>query len=320
MFDDFMDSQKIAYSLLTNSIKNGKLSHAYLIDGNNNENSFDFVLSLAKMILCDKHYSNFDNCGKCNRCDRIDSGNYTELRIIETDSMVIKKEQLLDLKSEFSKSGIEGNKRVYIINNCDKMNKQFSNSLLKFLEEPDEGIVAILFTNHINNVLSTVKSRCQIIKLSNYISINSNNVMLNFAHLFCSNQEQIDSFINDELYVNMVSAIVKFVSYYEENKLDVMIYLKEMWYSFFKTRQDYVYGVSLIVNFYYDLLKCKYNIDNYFFSGFEDLIEKLSDYNATSTIVDKINICIKKIEDLKYNLNLSLVLDDMIIKMDEVMN
>ena len=212
MFDEFKISQKNAYSLLKNSIKNGKLSHAYLIDGNNNEQSFEFVLSLAKMILCDNLYSNFDNCKKCNKCKRIDLGNYSELKIIETNSLVIKKEQLLDLKSDFSRSDIEGNRRVCIIKDCDKMNKQVSNSLLKFLEEPDDGIVVILFTNHINNMLSTIVSRCQKIKLVNNNSLNSSKVMINFARLFCNSQEQIDLFINNDLYINMVPAVVRFVS------------------------------------------------------------------------------------------------------------
>lgn len=318
MFDNYKESQKIAYALLTNSIKNGKLSHAYLIDGNNNEDAFNFVLSLSKMILCDKCYSNFDNCGMCNKCNRIDLGNYSELKIIKTDSLTIKKEQVFDLKNDFSKLGIEGSRRVYIINDCDKMNKQVSNSLLKFLEEPDDGIVAILLTNHINNVLSTVKSRCQIIKLSNRILFNSNNVMLNFARLFCNNKEQLNSFTNNELYSNMISAAVKFISYFEENKLDVIIYLKDLWYKFFKTRQDFIYGVSLIINFYYDLLKCKYKLGNYFFSGYEDIIDTISNNSNAFSIINKINICINKIEELKYNLNVNLVLDDMLIKLTAV--
>ena len=143
MFDDFKDSQHIAYSLLINSINNDKVSHAYLIDGNNNEDAFDFVMSFVKMLLCINHYSNYDNCDGCNQCKRIDDHNFSEVKIIESDSLIIKKEQLLELQSEFSRIGIENNKRVYIIRDCDKMNKHAANSLLKFLEEPEKGIIAI---------------------------------------------------------------------------------------------------------------------------------------------------------------------------------
>ena len=46
------------------------------------------------------------------------------------------------------------------------MRLEASNSMLKFLEEPEDGIIAILMTNNINNVLSTIISRCKVIKLN----------------------------------------------------------------------------------------------------------------------------------------------------------
>ena len=58
VFDDFIDSQNVSYTLLKNSVAVDKLSHAYLINSNHNENSFSFVLAFIKMILCDFHYSN----------------------------------------------------------------------------------------------------------------------------------------------------------------------------------------------------------------------------------------------------------------------
>ena len=250
MFDNFKDSQFVAYSLLTNSIKNNKISHAYLIDGNNNEHAFDFVMSLVKVILCKYHYTNFDKCGSCNLCNRIDSGNYPEVKIISSDSLVIKKEQLLELQSDFSKISVEGDYRIYIIKDCDKMNKQASNSLLKFLEEPEEGIIAILLTNNINKVLKTIVSRCQLITLAKDRHFNSDSTLKNFAYSFCSSQEEIDNFLEDQSKKDMIEAIIKFILYYEENGLDIMIYLKKMWYNNFLTRDDNIMAVFLMVLFF----------------------------------------------------------------------
>ena len=116
MLDDFKNSQFIAYSVLTNAIKNNRLSHAYLIDANHYDKSFDFVLSFVKTILCgNMHLKQSDDC---NLCKRIQNNNYPELKIIETDSSVIKKEQLLELQSDFSLSSIEGNYRINIIKDC----------------------------------------------------------------------------------------------------------------------------------------------------------------------------------------------------------
>ena len=285
VFDNFKDSQFIAFSLLTNSIKNNKISHAYLIDGNSNEHAFDFVMSLVKVILCKYHYTNFDKCGSCNLCNRIDSGNYPEVKIISSDSLVIKKEQLLELQSNFSKISVEGDYRIYIIKDCDKMNKQASNSLLKFLEEPEEGIIAILLTNNINKVLKTIVSRCQLITLAKDRHFNSDSI--------------------------------KFILYYEENGLDIMIYLKKMWYNNFLTRDDNIMAVFLMVLFYFDVFKYKYSLNDYFFCDYLDELKNVSNANSLDDILKKIDKCVEIKENLEYNLNTNLTIDNLVIGLGE---
>ena len=54
---------------------------------------------------------------------------------------------------------------MYVIEDVDKSSPQAMNSFLKFLEEPESNIVAILTTSNINKVLETIKSRCLILNL-----------------------------------------------------------------------------------------------------------------------------------------------------------
>lgn len=318
MLDYFKDKQSIAYNLLVNSVANNKLGHAYLIDGNDNEYGYDFVMAFVKMIVCDKHYCNNNLCDNCNICSRIDEGNYTEVKVIETDSMIIKKEQLLELQSEFSRTSIEGAKRVYVIKDCEKMNKQASNSLLKFLEEPTSGIVAILFTNNINKVLPTIISRCQLIKLEKTkINNNERDTFNNFAYFCCDSREEIDKFLADDDKRKYIDNVVYAINYYEENGLDIMIYLKKIWFENFKDRNDNVMALLLMVNFYYDVLKFKNNIDDYFFNDYMENIERVSNCNFVDKIIKKINVCIEISEYLKYNLNVNLLIDSLFIRLGE---
>ena len=154
MFEDYALEQPIIYKMIENQINNDKLSHAYLIDANGYSKSLDFSVALANNIL-----------SKTNNTEQKD--NILELKIIEAEGQWIKKNQLEELQLEFSKKSILGNKRIYIINEAEKLNQSSSNSLLKFLEEPEEGILAILITNNINQMLDTIISRCQILKLKN---------------------------------------------------------------------------------------------------------------------------------------------------------
>ena len=318
MLDNFKKDQFIPYTIITNAIKNNKLSHAYLIDGNNYEYAFDFVMSFVKTIVCENNFTyDSDKCSLCNICMRIDDGNYPEVKIIESDNMVIKKEQLLDLQSSFSRSSLEGNKRIYIIKDCEKMNKQASNSLLKFLEEPVDNVVAILFSNNISSILSTIISRCQFIKLNNIKHVNANNTIENFAFSVCNNKSDIDNFLNDDSKYKIISDVVSFVDYFEKNDLDVFIFLKKMWFNNFLSRDDNLLAILLITYFYYDVLKYKYNINDFYFVEYDYLIKEVANNNSILTILNKIELCYNKYDDLKYNLNLNLFIDDFLIRLGE---
>ena len=317
MFEDFKKSQFLAYKLLTNSVKMNKISHAYLIDGNDNELAFDFVMSFVKMLICDNGYVNNKKCNGCNICRRIDDGNYMEVKIIETDGLVIKKEQLLDLQVDFSKSAIENKRRIYIIKDCDKMNKHASNCLLKFLEEPNDNIVAILFTNNIHKLLPTIISRCQLIRLFKEKNLNKDRTIDNFAAMCCNSSKERTDFLQDESKLNMIKDVVYFIGFYEKNGLDTMIYLKKMWYNSFSERDNCILGIELMINFYYDVFKYYFEIEDYFFREYVDEISKVSNLNKVDIIINKINVCIDALDSLKYNLNINLVMDNLLINLEE---
>ncbi len=319
-FDNFIDSQNVSYYLLKNSLLKGRISHAYLIDSNNNENAFDFALSFIKMLLCEHHYSFFSNekCGECNLCSRIQDGNYSEIRIIESDTLVIKKEQLLELQDDFSKTSIEGKYRIYVIKDCDKMNKQASNSLLKFLEEPVDGIIAILLTSHFSRILSTIVSRCQVIHLNNNVILKNDSTLENLGYFCCNGQDDFEKFISDEKTKEILDATLKFIRYFENNGLDTLLFMKKLWYNKIQTRDDNLFAFKIMVYFYYDVLKFKINCDNYLFCDNIEDIEVVANYNDLDVIVEKLNIIQYGYEMLLCNLNVNLLLDDIVIKLGDV--
>ena len=156
-------------------IKTDKLSHSYIIELGDVSLDYPFVLLFVKMILCPHSVSNIDdlNCNRCNTCQLIDEGNFPDLEIIEADGMQIKKKQLLSLKEEYQNYSLIGHRRVYIIREAEKLNPSSANTILKFLEEPEEGIIAILLTKNRYQVLDTILSRCQVLSLVDSTEISS---------------------------------------------------------------------------------------------------------------------------------------------------
>ena len=162
------DIQNKFVSYIEKIMMSNKLSHAYLIEMEDSSTEFPLVLLFVKMILCPLEINKCDklNCSKCNVCRLIDEKNFPDFEIIEADGNQIKKNQLLELKDEFQKTSLIGKRRVYVIKDAEKLNPSSANTILKFLEEPEENIIAILLTRNRYQVLDTILSRCQILALN----------------------------------------------------------------------------------------------------------------------------------------------------------
>ena len=314
MFDNYKDSQFLAYSLILNSIKNNKISHAYLIDGNNYSDLENFILSFVKLLVCPYNYTNYDKCFNCNKCMRIDNGNYTEVKYIRPSNNLIKKEQLTDLQEVFSLSNIEGEKKIYVIWNAELMNEYASNSILKFLEEPNDNIIAILVTSNIGAILPTIVSRCQYFKLSNLNSF-FDNTNDNFKKVFDDlglNAEKFD-------YLELSNTALEFLLFFEKNGLDTFLFLKKMWYNSVVDRDCFRFCFKIILYFYYDVLKYKVGNNYCFYFDYKDKIIEISSNLEIIDIVNRINIFLKYYELLNYNLNLNLLMDRLIIELGDVL-
>ena len=183
------------------------------------------------------------------------------LESVNTDLVVIKrsekknilKEDMQDLKNFFQNTSYFNNYRVYIIEEAHKLNSTTSNMILKFLEEPMEKIIAFFITTNLDAVLSTIKSRCQIVNAFYESSIN--------------NQEKDITILKDFLYNNdKYFGIVKAKKYFEKYDRNELIEL-------FMAYLDYCYRNELnakqieeikIVNRAIGLLNNNVNVDYVF--------------------------------------------------------
>ena len=300
------------FDLFDKAIKNNKLSHAYLFDSNNNSNSLDVVLSLCKMIMCENDDYFCDNCSVCNR---ISHDNYTDVKIIRPDGNYIKKEQIIELQNNYSMISIEGKKRIYIILDCDKMNTSTSNSLLKFLEEPYDDVIAFLVTNNVNKVIDTIKSRCQVLKLVNEEYGNLNSVG-KIANLVVKTREEFDSFINDENNINLINDVIEFIEYYENNGLDVLIYVDKMLNLKKRSRDDVNFIFDMLINFYYDIILLRNGQDIKIFNDYMDILNVVDKLNSDDKLLKKLSILLEYKEYIKFNVNIGLLFDSLIISFE----
>lgn len=156
--------QKILYQTFSRALEKKQVSHAYLLVGEPGTPLLSTAKYLAKTLVCD-HPSPFA-CNTCFTCLRIDDGNYADFILLDGSQKTIKKEEIQVLESAFEKTALEDKgKMIYIIHLVENMTVEAINSLLKFLEEPEENIYAFLTTENELKVLPTILSRTQKIPL-----------------------------------------------------------------------------------------------------------------------------------------------------------
>lgn len=295
MLENYKEEQSLFITYVEKIIKTEKINHAYLIETNGIDYAFEMSLALAKCFLCPNNYTKDNKCGECNICKLIDKGNYPDLKIIETDLKEIKKEQILNLQEAFSVKPIYGKYMVYIIKNINQLNKSSANTLLKFLEEPNEDILAIFLTNNIYNVIDTIVSRCQILSLYNKNEKINTNILNKYY-------EKVDQ----EVIESEKARVIEFYNVLEEN--GTKIFLDNI-YELSKEKIDVLLEFGM--NLYKDVLNLKTKLPTKIYKGEE--INKIVEKNNVNDIIKKIDIINQFLENSNYNVNKELFLDNFVI-------
>ncbi len=213
-------NQPLVYQTFSNAISNDKLAHAYLLSGESGTPLLETAIYLAKTIFCEHPSPLADD--DCRYCKRIDHRTMNGFRVVGENEGTIKKEEIEDLVSAFSKTSLEENKDcVYIINNVENMTAEAVNSLLKFLEEPPTYVHAILTTKNITKVLPTIVSRCETMRLllaprseviSEALAEGVSEEDAELASFFVNSSSLLPSFLKSEEYLLAKESALHFLS------------------------------------------------------------------------------------------------------------
>ena len=151
--------QDRAKQMLQNGLRNKQLSHAYIFNGPVGTGKQRMALALAQAIFCEQQSE--DACGHCLECRKTENQNHPDLHWVQPEGNTIKIEQIRELQRQFTFRASSAQTKVYVILQADRMTVQAANSLLKFLEEPQSTVVAILITDNGHAMLPTIQSRAQ---------------------------------------------------------------------------------------------------------------------------------------------------------------
>ncbi len=145
---------------MRNSIAMGKVSHSYIFAGEPGAGKKLLAKAYAMALQCEKDGT--DPCMKCDSCKRAASKNHPDIIYLthEKPNTISVEEVRTQIVEDVAIKPYYGNRKIYIIPDCEKMTAQAQNAILKTIEEPPAYAVFMLITNNIELLLPTIQSRC----------------------------------------------------------------------------------------------------------------------------------------------------------------
>ncbi|MCR4901236.1 MAG: DNA polymerase III subunit delta [Butyrivibrio sp.] len=197
-FADIIDQNQIIEHM-QNALATGKISHAYIIEGEEDAGKEFITRVFAKAIQCEhreKKGEFIEACNECHSCIQATSLSNPDIITVThekpaTISVDNIREQVRDdviIKPYASKY------KIYIIPEGEKMNASAQNALLKTLEEPPAYVIIFILTSNLNAFLQTILSRCVVLSLKPARDESIKNYLMNNLHVVDYKAELCSSF------------------------------------------------------------------------------------------------------------------------------
>ena len=278
------------FKKLTKYYHEQKLAHAYLLETNNQEKCLKDLIEFLKELFCLDNYE--DNCQKCNLCSLLTKQEFPNLVIIRPDGKNIKKEQVKQIQERMSYKPNLSKINAYVIMESEKLNGASANTMLKFIEEPFDDCFGFFITNNKENMLLTIQSRCECLKV-NY-----------------ENSKEID----EEFRNTYLPMIKEYLSKIEVEKKYSIMYNKILLQDkLIKDNIEKVFKEILVIYKSYFYAKIDIESSDVINSDFAFIAN-----NSVKSLEKKIGLITKVLNNINYNLNLELMLDKFVIEMGEI--
>lgn len=164
-----VEGQPRAVELLRRALDSGRVAHAYAFVGPIGSGRTTTALAFAQALLCEAA-----GCGRCRACALVAARQHPDLHVVvptppesnPKGARAIRIGAIRDIERRASLKPAEAARKVFILDDADRMTEDAPQAFLKTLEEPPDRTVMILVLASVRALPATVLSRCQIVRFA----------------------------------------------------------------------------------------------------------------------------------------------------------
>lgn len=313
---------------LTHAIEQGKISHAYVINGERFSGK-EFIANVFAMALQCEHPDGVEPCQQCHSCKQALSGNQPDIiRVTHEKPNTIGVDDIrTQLNTDIAIKPYSSPRKIYIIQEGEKMTAQAQNALLKTLEEPPAYAVILILTTNVDALLPTILSRCVVLNMKPVrddlvkkylmeelqIPDYKANVCVAFARGNLGKARQLAS---SEEFDHIKEEAVSMLKYVQDMEINEML-------AAVKKIQEYKFDVEdyldILAIWYRDVLlfKATNDANHLIFKEEIQYIKKCADRCAYEGIEDILKALDKAKSRLKANVNFELTMELLLMAIKE---
>ncbi len=325
-FNDIVGHQRIIEHL-KNAIEYGKVSHAYILEGEDGIGKLTLAKAFAMALQCKSGKS--EPCMECQSCVQSVTDNNPDIIMVghEKSGIISVNDVREQLNGDVMIKPYSNRYKIYIINDAQKLNTAAQNAILKTIEEPPEYAIIMLLTTNCEMFLPTIMSRCIRLNLLPLSYKEVYSYLTDKLKLAKDVSEFAASFAQGRLGKAIEMASSEEYEKLRESALWVVKYVDEMTtselISAFKSVGQFKNQIDSYIDFlmvwYKDVLlyKATANIDAVTFREELSYIREQASKHTYEGLENILNAFNKAKDRLKANVNFDLVIELMVLTIKE---
>ncbi|MCR5336977.1 MAG: DNA polymerase III subunit delta [Lachnospiraceae bacterium] len=241
-----------------NALSTGKISHAYIIEGERSSGKEFIARVFAQALECET--GGIDPCNECHSCRQANAGSHPDI-------IKVMHEKPQNIGVDDIRAGINdnilikpysGDWKIYIINEAEKMSIQAQNALLKTLEEPPEYAVILLLTSNLDVMLQTIISRCVVLHMKPVPDDMIKGYLMRELHIPDYKADVCTAFAQGNLGKAKALAVSEEFDNIKTEAVNLLRYIRDMEITEIVTAINKIKDYKIDINDYLDILSVWY--------------------------------------------------------------